>query len=66
MTKKPKDAPEREWTTTAVHFPKATLQLLKRVAFHRAETHGGRISVSKIVSDLVEANRAKLEKEISS
>jgi hypothetical protein len=53
-----------EWSTTAVHFPKRTLQLLKLVAFHRAQTRGGRISVSKLVSDIVESHRKELEREI--
>ena len=54
---------ETRWATTAVHLPKVTLQLLKRVAFHRSEAHGGRMSVSKVITDLVEANREDLEAE---
>jgi hypothetical protein len=54
-----------EWSTTAVHFPKRTLQLLKLVAFHRAQTMGGRISVSKLVSDIVESHRKELERELN-
>ena len=53
-----------EWATTAIHLPKATLQLLKRVAFHRSQVHGGRMSVSRLVADLAEAHRKELEEEI--
>lgn len=57
-------APRSEWATTAIHLPKRTLTLLRRVAFHRAETRGGRMSVSRLLTDLVEAHRADLELEI--
>ena len=53
-----------EWATTAVHLPKKTLQLLKLVAFHRSQVHGGRMSVSRLVADLAEAHRKELEEEI--
>ena len=53
-----------EWATTAVHLPKKTLQLLKFVAFHRSQVHGGRMSVSRLLTDLVEAYRKELEQEI--
>ena len=52
-----------EWATTAIHLPKATLQLLKIVAFHRSQVHGGRMSVSRLLTDLVEAHRKELEQE---
>ena len=53
-----------EWATTAVHLPKKTLSLLKRVAFRRSMVHGGRMSVSRLVTDLVESRRMELEEEI--
>ena len=52
-----------EWATTAIHLPKATLQLLKIVAFHRSQVHGGRMSVSRLLTDLVETHRKELEQE---
>lgn len=54
-----------DMTTTAIHVPKATLALLRRVALARVEKAGkGRASVSSVIADLVEANRADLEKEV--
>jgi len=52
-------------TTTAIHVPKATLALLRRVAVERANLHGGRPSVSAVLADLVERNRADLEREVT-
>ena len=52
-----------EMTTTAVHIPKATLSLLRRVAITRADSQGGRPSVSAVISDLVEKARSQLEQE---
>lgn len=52
--------------TTAVHLPRGTWELLRAVAFHRAQDSGGRASVSKLVSELVEERRRELEKEIKS
>ena len=54
-----------EMTTTAIHVPKATLALLRRVAVERANLHGGRPSVSAVLADLVERNRADLEREVT-
>jgi hypothetical protein len=54
-----------EMTTTAIHVPKATLALLRRVAVERANLHGGRPSVSALIADLVERNRAELEREVT-
>ena len=56
--------PGGEMVTTAVHIPKATLSLLRRVAVARADKHGGRPSVSGLLVDLVERARAELEREI--
>jgi hypothetical protein len=68
-SKPAKDTPQKsiakaEWSTTAVHLPKTTLQLLKRVAFHRSQKDGGRMSVSKLLTDIVESHRKALEREV--
>ena len=55
--------PGGEMVTTAVHIPKATLSLLRRVAVARADKHGGRPSVSGVLVDLAERARAELEAE---
>ena len=52
-----------ETLTTAIHIPKTTHELLRSVAFRRAKKSGGRASVSAVITQLVEANRAALEKE---
>lgn len=49
--------------TTAVHIPKDQLALLRRVAVERANRDGGRPSVSNVLRDLIERNRAELERE---
>ena len=51
--------------TTAMHLPRPTWELLRSVAFHRAQASGGRASVSKLITDLVEERRQKLEAEIA-
>ena len=51
--------------TTAMHLPKQTWELLRAVAFHRAQVSGGRASVSKVVVGLVEERRDHLEKELT-
>lgn len=50
-------------TTTAVHLPRRTLALLRRVATERANRDGGRASVSAVIVGLVEAQREELERE---
>lgn len=52
-----------EYVTTAIHVPKDTLALLRRVAVERANIHGGRPSVSAVLTDLVQANWPDLEAE---
>jgi hypothetical protein len=49
--------------TTAIHIPKQTWDLLRRVAYKRALATGGRPSVSALVAELVERHRAELEAE---
>ena len=55
--------PGGEMVTTAVHIPKTTLSLLRRVAVARADRLGGRPSVSAVLVDLAERARAELEAE---
>ena len=50
--------------TTAIHIPRNTWSLLRAVAFQRAQDQGGRVSVSKLVAELVERHREELEHEI--
>jgi hypothetical protein len=56
--------PGEETVTTAIHLPKRTLALLRRVAVERANQHGGRPSVSALITDLVEGLRGTLQSEI--
>lgn len=58
-------AVEGPMTTTAIHIPKATLSLLRRVAVARADDKGGRPSVSAVLASLVEKARSDLEREIA-
>ena len=51
--------------TTAMHLPRQTWELLRSVAFHRAQSSGGRASVSRLITDLVEERRKKLEEEVA-
>jgi hypothetical protein len=53
-----------ETITTAIHIPRDTWSLLRAVAFRRAQDQGGRSSVSKLVTELVERHRGELEHEI--
>ncbi|MBE7213016.1 MAG: hypothetical protein INR65_18545 [Gluconacetobacter diazotrophicus] len=52
-------------TTTAVHIPKRTLSLLRRVSVARADRDGGRPSVSALLVDLAEEARERLERELA-
>ncbi len=53
-----------DMATSAMHLPKATLQLLRKVAVARAGIRGGRPSVSAVLVDLVEQHRAEFQAEI--
>ena len=53
-----------EMVTTAIHVPKRTLSLLRRVSVARADRVGGRPSVSAVLSEPVEAARQQLEQEL--
>jgi hypothetical protein len=50
--------------TTAIHIPRQTWQLMRAVAFHRAQLYGGRASASALITELVERHRKELEEEI--
>jgi len=63
-TKRKKMTPGNGGMTTAIHIPKETWSLLRRIAFRRAEATGGRASVSKVITELVEQNRRAFEKEL--
>ena len=52
-------------TTTAIHIPKRTLSLLRRVSVARADRDGGRPSVSALLVDLAEEARERLERELT-
>jgi hypothetical protein len=49
--------------TTAIHIPRITWSLLRAAAFRRAQDSGGRASVSKLITELVERHRKELEQE---
>jgi hypothetical protein len=55
---------DQPMATSAMHLPKTTLQLLRRVAVARAGKRGGRPSVSAVIVELVELHRADMETEI--
>lgn len=57
-------AGSRKYKVTAVNLPEDVWVLLNRVAFRRAQTRGGRPSVSALLVDLVEQHRKELEGEI--
>ena len=57
-------AGKSEMITTAIHVPKRTLSLLRRVSVARADRVGGRPSVSAVLSELVEEARERLEGEV--
>jgi hypothetical protein len=59
----PEDSGDAKSITTAIHIQERTWRLLRAVAFHRAQG-GGRISVSKVIGELVERQRAELEREV--
>jgi hypothetical protein len=53
-----------EMQTTAIVVPRNMWNLLREVAFRRAQSSGGRASVSEVLRNLVESHRAELEKEV--
>ena len=56
-------APLGDTVTSGFNMQSEMLSLLKAVAMKRAKERGGRPSVSAILTELVEAQRAELEKE---
>jgi len=52
-----------EMQTTAIVIPKDIWNLLREVAFRRAQSSGGRASVSEVLRSLIETHRTELEKE---
>jgi hypothetical protein len=60
----PADDGNGEMQTTAIVIPKTMWNLLREVAFRRAQSSGGRASVSEVLRSLVESHRTELEKEI--
>ena len=58
-------AARRETTSTAIHIPRDVHDLLRAVAYTRAQLEGGRASVSKLITELVEMHRADLEAEVT-
>lgn len=59
------DASTPDSLTTAIHLPRTTWELLRAVAFRRAQAGGGRVSVSRLITELAEAQRVTFEQEIS-
>jgi hypothetical protein len=57
-------ADERESLTTAIHIRRDHWELLREVAFSRARATGGRSSVSSVIAELIEHQRARLAREI--
>jgi hypothetical protein len=53
-----------EMQTTAIVVPRNMWNLLREVAFRRAQSSGGRASVSEVLRNLVESHRAELEEEV--
>ena len=62
-TLEPQDSSGHRSITTAIHIPEPTWKLLRAVAFHRAQDQGGRASVSKLITELVELHREQFELE---
>ena len=56
-------APGSAMVTTAIHIPKETHDLLRRVAVERAVEQGGRPSVSAVLTELVQRHWAELAGE---
>jgi hypothetical protein len=65
MKIEPKDD-QPVFSTSAVNLRKPDWKLLRRVAEARADTQGGRPSVSGVLQSLIDASRKSLEKEAKS
>ena len=55
---------QEEYSASAVNLRKSDWKFLRRVAEARAEIHGGRPSVSKVVESLIDGSRKNLESEM--
>jgi predicted CopG family antitoxin len=53
--------PKGDTMTTAIHIRREHWELLRRAAFTHAMKHGGRASVSAVLTDLIERHRDELE-----
>jgi predicted CopG family antitoxin len=49
--------------TTAIHIRRDHWELLRRAAFNRAMSQGGRASVSAVLTEMIERHRDELEAE---
>jgi hypothetical protein len=56
-------AAEQNSVVAGISLPPDQWKLIRAVAFRRAKEGGGRASASKVISDLIEANRKDLERE---
>ena len=56
---------QSETLTTAIHIRRDQWELLREVAFNRARESGGRASVSAVISELIEHQKARLERELA-
>ena len=63
MSKETTAKDENVYAGSAVNLRKTDWKLLRRVAEARAEKHGGRPSVSKVIERLIDGNRKRLETE---
>lgn len=55
---------QSETLTTAIHIRRDQWELLREVAFNRARATGGRASVSAVIGELIEHQRARLVREL--
>ena len=60
---KPLVSARGDMITATVNLPREMLTLLRRVAVNRADTAGGRPSVSDVVREILEKHRDDLEDE---
>jgi len=56
-------ATAKRTSTASIQLPPDQIRLLKHVAFVRTRRERARASLSSVVSELIEQNRAELERE---
>jgi hypothetical protein len=61
----PRNEEERTHRTTGINLRSDLWELCNRVAFSRAKRHGGRPSVSALLTDLIERHKKELERELN-